>query len=351
MKRSNKLILSIVGIIFAIVAIIAAIYAMMYYNDNVRSNFNEQFDVYIYPGTDLHKTCDSLVSLNLIERKSSLKRAMKKLNAYQSAKSGHYVVNPELTSAAFARMLVYGWQKPIKLSLNGAIRSKGVLARKISAQMMVDSASIAEKLHDNAFLQSYDFDTVSVFSMFIPDTYEMYWNSSVKGIFDRFKKLYNQYWTKERLDAAAAQKLTPKQVAVLASIVDGETRYVPEMPDIAGVYLNRLRKGMKLQADPTVAYCFGYTLNRILKVHLRFDSPYNTYKYKGLPPGPISVPPKSCLEAVLHPSNHGYMFFCASPDFNGSHLFAKKFSTHLKNARRFQRALTKRQKEKQESKD
>ena len=163
---------------------------------------------------------------------------------------------------------------------------------------------------------------------------------------DRLRTLYGtaDHARAERIAAARKQGLTKNEAVTLASIVNGETRYVPEMPTIAGVYLNRLRSGMKLQADPTVAYCFNYSLNRILKVHLAVDSPYNTYKYFGLPPGPISCPPKTCLEAVLNPASHNYIFFCADPSFNGSHRFAATYAEHMQNARAFRRALTERQK-------
>ena len=165
-------------------------------------------------------------------------------------------------------------------------------------------------------------------------------------MFDRFKKEYDAFWTEDRLAKARAQGLDRMQVSVLASIVSGETLKAFEYPVIAGVYLNRYRKGMKLQADPTVAFCHGYTLDRILKKHLQIDSPYNTYKYAGLPPAPINVPPKGCLDAVLNPARHKYIYFCASPDFDGTHRFAVSYSEHLKNARAFQRELTKRRKSK-----
>ena len=174
----------------------------------------------------------------------------------------------------------------------------------------------------------------------------MYWTASVKDIFDRFKKEYDAFWTPERLAKAEGQKLTPMQVSVMASIVSGETLKCFEYPIIAGVYLNRYRMGMRLQADPTIAFCFNYEPDRILRKHLSVDSPYNTYKYAGLPPAPINVPPKACLDAVLSPESHKYLYFCASPEFDGTHNFATSYSEHLKNARAFQRALTARQKEK-----
>ena len=189
-------------------------------------------------------------------------------------------------------------------------------------------------------------DTLKLFTRVIPDTYQMLWTASARDIYERLFKESDAWWTADRLAAARKQGLTKNEAITLASIVDGETRYVPEQPTIAGVYLNRLRTGMKLQADPTVAYCYGYTLNRILKVHLKVDSPYNTYMHFGLPPGPISCPPKSCLEAVLNPASHNYLFFCADPSFNGSHRFAATYAEHMINAKAFQKALTERQKQK-----
>ena len=174
----------------------------------------------------------------------------------------------------------------------------------------------------------------------------MYWTASIKEIFDRLKKEYDAFWTQERLAKAKNQGLTPMEVSVMASIVSGETLKPFEYPVIAGVYLNRYKKGMKLQADPTIAFCYDYTLDRILKKHLTVDSPYNTYMHAGLPPAPINVPPKACLDAVLNPEKHGYIYFCASPAFDGTHRFAVTYNEHLKNARAFQRELTARRKAK-----
>ena len=178
----------------------------------------------------------------------------------------------------------------------------------------------------------------------------MYWTASVKEIFDRLKKEYDAFWTEDRVAKAEAQKLSKMDVSILASIVSGETLKDFEYPKIAGVYLNRYKKGMKLQADPTVCFCYDYKLDRVLKKHLLIDSPYNTYKYAGLPPAPINVPPKACLDAVLSPDKHGYIYFCASPEFNGTHNFAVTYGEHLKNARAFQRELTKRRKERAKAK-
>jgi UPF0755 protein len=182
-----------------------------------------------------------------------------------------------------------------------------------------------------------------LFTRIIPDTYQILWTASVREIMEKLFREADAWWTPQRKAAAGAQGLTVAEACTLASIVNGETRYVPEQPAIAAVYLNRLKSGMKLQADPTIAFCFDYEPNRILKRHLDVDSPYNTYKHFGLPPGPISCPPKSCLEAVLHPDSHSYIFFCADPSFNGTHRFATTYAQHLQNAREFQKALTIRQ--------
>ena len=300
--------------------------------------------LHVYPEMTAQDVMDSLVAGAGVLRPKSLERTFRKMEVEQNLKPGRYVVDKSSTSIYVARMVVFGWQTPQNLTLSGTIRSKGVLAKKIGMQMMVDSASVHAALEDDEFLSQYGFSSEDIFAMILPDTYQMYWTADVKAIFDRLKKEYDAFWTPERLSKADAQGLTRKQVSVVASIVSGETLKPFEYPVIAGVYLNRYRKGMKLQADPTVCFCYDYKLDRVLKKHLQIDSPYNTYKYAGLPPAPINVPPKACIDAVLDPDRHGYMYFCASPDFDGTHRFAVRYSDHLKNARAFQRELTARRK-------
>ena len=342
--KLNKKVLTLFFSISALLVALAAFVAGRYYNDNRRANFSKDYVLCVYPDMSVQAVKDSLaVGAGLI-RPRSLDRVFAKLELDQKMKPGRYVIAPEHSSIYVARMLVFGWQTPQNLTLSGTIRTKGVLAKKISMQMMVDSASVHSALNDDAFLSRYDFTSEDVFGMILPDTYQMYWTASVEDIFDRFKKEYDAFWTPERIAKAEAQKLTRKQVSTVASIVSGETLKDFEYPKIAGVYLNRYRKGMKLQADPTVCFCFDYTLDRVLKKHLTVDSPYNTYKYAGLPPAPINVPPKACIDAVLNPDKHGYIYFCASPDFDGTHRFAVSYSEHMKNARAFQRELTARRK-------
>ena len=336
----KKRLIWISAAIFVVAVSAAAVVASRYISDNRKPNFSEKYVLYVHPDMDVQDVKDSLVSGAGVLRPKSLERCFREMNVAVDIKPGRYVVEPSFTSIYVARMLVFGWQSPQNLTLSGTIRTRERLAQKIAVQMMVDSAEVASALNDADFLEGYGFNPENVFAMFLPDTYQMYWTATVREIFDRFKKEYDAFWTEDRLAKARAQGLDRMQVSVLASIVSGETLKAFEYPVIAGVYLNRYRKGMKLQADPTVAFCHGYTLDRILKKHLQIDSPYNTYKYAGLPPAPINVPPKGCLDAVLNPDKHGYIYFCASAAFDGTHKFAVTYNEHLKNAREFQRALT-----------
>ena len=311
-----------------------------YYSDNRKPNFTKDYVLYVHPDMTAEQVMDSLQAGAGTLRPKSLQRAFSKMEVDGDMKPGRYVVDPSCVSMYVARMLVYGWQTPQNLTLSGTLRKKDRIAQRISSQMMVDSASVADALNDREFLAGYGFTPENVFALILPDTYEMYWTASVKDIFDRFKKEYDAFWTPERLAKADAQGLSRMEVSIMASIVSGETLKAFEYPVIAGVYLNRYKIGMKLQADPTIAFCYDYTLDRILKKHLSVDSPYNTYKHVGLPPAPINVPPKACLDAVLNPEKHKYIYFCASPAFDGTHRFAVTYSEHLKNARAFQRELT-----------
>lgn len=342
-----RLKITLAGLAVAVaLAGVAGFVAGRYYSDNRKSNFSERYVLYVHPDMPVQDVVDSLQAGAGTLRPKSLDRVFRKMEVAENMKPGRYVIEPSFTSVYVARMLVFGWQTPQNMTLSGTLRTKGRIAQRIGSQMMVDSASVAEALNDEAFLAGYGFTPENVFALILPDTYEMYWTASVTDIFDRFKKEYDAFWTQERLAKAQQQGLTPMEVSVMASIVSGETLKSFEYPVIAGVYLNRYKKGMKLQADPTIAFCYDYTLDRILKKHLTVDSPYNTYKHVGLPPAPINVPPKACIDAVLDPQKHNYIYFCASPAFDGTHRFAVTYTEHLKNARAFQRELTARRKAK-----
>ena len=338
MKKLAIWLLIALGVVLAVLA--GGMLYQVWYDRKV-PNFDGDLDLYVYPWMDAEAVRDSIFSADIVKNEASLKRALKSV---KTVETGHYLIDETCSSVYVARMLSRGWQTPVNLTLSGSIKMPGVLARKIGSQMLADSADVAHFIFSNDSLARYGVDTKQLFTLVIPDTYQIQWTASVREIMDRLVKECETWWTHERKEAALAQGLTPQEVSVLASIVDGETRYVPEQPSIAAVYLNRLRIGMPLQADPTVAFCFDYKPRRILHSHLEVDSPYNTYKNRGLPPGPISCPPKSCLEAVLHPDSHNYLYFCADPSFNGSHRFAASYAEHLANARSYQRALNERNK-------
>lgn len=339
--KKKPIILTVVAAVLAVGAVGAAVFGR-WFVDNKQPNFKREAVIYVYPGMSAGQVLENIADSAGVQRIGSLKRAFADKQVETYMQPGRYVVKPSSTSVYVARMLNNQWQTPTSLVLSGTMRDKGAIARKIANQMMVDSAEVHAALNDDVLLSKYGFDSSNVFSLIIPDTYEMYWTASVEDILQKQKDAYDAFWTEDNLRKARAQGLTKEEVSIVASIVKGETNYEPEMPSVAGVYLNRLRIGMKLQADPTVAYCFGYKLNRILLKHLEVDSPYNTYMYAGLPPGPIAVPTKACLEAVLNPDRHGYLYFCANSDFSGTHKFAVTYSEHLRNAREFQTALNNR---------
>lgn len=341
MKKKTRIILRVLAVLF-VLGLGALCFAWKWVCDNKFPNISRSTVLYVYPETTADEVLETILDSCRVVRPGSLKRCFAEKKVAENIQPGRYEVKAGQTSVYIARMLNNCWQIPTSLVLSGTMRRKGDIARKIGNQLMVDSAAVAQALDDAELLREYGFTPQNVFSLILPDTYEMYWTASVEDILDRLFEEYEAFWTDERLDKARAQGLTKEEVSILASIVKGESNYEPELPSIAGVYLNRLHQGMLLQADPTVAFCYDYRLTRILNRHLEVDSPYNTYRHQGLPPGPICVPTKSCLEAVLNPDDHGYLYFCANSNFDGSHKFAVTYSQHLKNAHEFQQALNKR---------
>ena len=326
--------------------ILAAVFgrkAWNFYYDRRAPNFSKTTELYVRPGTTAEELNRYILDSCQVRNAASFRRAYREAAGDADPKPGHYTITAGNTSTYVARMLARGWQTPVKLVLSGTMRQQGAIARKISNQMLLDSIDVIRALRDSELLASYGFTREDVFGLFIPDTYEVYWTASMKDILDRQKEAYDAFWTDANKEKARLLGLSQKEVSVLASIVGGETNHEPEMPTVAGVYLNRLRVGMPLQADPTIAYCFDYQITRVLKRHLEVDSPFNTYKHTGLPPAPIAVPSRACLNAVLNPDRRGYFYFCASPEFNGTHRFATTLTEHNRNAAEYQRALTLRQ--------
>ncbi len=331
----------------AVAAICAAVLCARWYQDNRRGNFSRSAELFVYPGEDASEVLDDVAAEAGVRKRRSLERAFEDKRVSEFMQPGHYTVDESSSSVYVARMLNNGWQTPVSLTLSGNLRLKGNIAAKISSQLLLDSVSVRRAMDDEDFLARYGFSPVDVFNLIIPATYEIYWTAGVEDVFDRFKQAYDAFWTEENLRKAEEVGLDRREVGILASIVTAESNAEAEMPLIAGVYLNRLAIGMPLQADPTVAYCFDYSLSRILNVHLQVDSPYNTYRHAGLPPGPICVPVRAALEAVLNPDyggprGRGNLYFCANADFSGTHVFARTLSEHNRNAARFRAELDRR---------
>ncbi|MCB9045881.1 MAG: endolytic transglycosylase MltG [Chitinophagales bacterium] len=295
--------------------------------------------LYIPTGASYLLVYDELINGGYIDDPASFDILAHRANYPASIKPGKYKVPKGISNYELIRKLRSGKQEPVKLVIN-KLRTKADFIQFVSARLEPDSAAIAAILSDNELLKTYGFDTTTALAAIIPDTYEFYWNTGAEKVYARLVDYYNRFWTEDRKQQAFARSLTPLQVMVLASIVEEETNRADERATVASVYLNRLKFGMKLQADPTVKFAVNdFALKRILNIHLEFDSPYNTYLYAGLPPGPITTPSKSSIEAVLNAKETDYIYFCAKEDFSGYHNFASNYKEHMKNAREYQKAL------------
>jgi UPF0755 protein len=258
----------------------------------------------------------------------------------QQVRPGRYRLDPTLGNQALLDMLLAGRQDTLAFMLD-AFKYKPQLTRQISRQLEADSVELRRLLNNNTFLtRRYQLDTTTVLTLFLPGPYRLLWNTSARQFLDSAAATHRRFWTTERQQRADSLRLSPTQVHVLASIVQRETAMKEDKPIIAGVYLNRLRRGMRLQADPTLLWAIGnFGVRRVLNKDKLVDSPYNTYKHKGLPPGPITSANRQSLDAVLKPAAHQYVFFCARPDGSGYSDFAETYAEHKQNARRYQRRL------------
>lgn len=253
---------------------------------------------------------------------------------------GSYVIEPGVTALDLSRILRSGRQTPVKVAFNN-IRTLDALADRVSARMEWDAEAFLDAC--DSILPQKGFKEAEYLAAFLPDTYEFYWTASANDVVKKLSDIRDKFWNDSRRAKAAELGLTPVKTATLASIVEEETAKADEQGKVARLYLNRLGRGMLLQADPTVKYAVGdFALRRILNRHLDVDSPYNTYKYAGLPPGPIRMPEKRTLEAVLNAPEHNYLYMCAKEDFSGYHNYATDYATHLNNARRYQLELNRR---------
>lgn len=266
---------------------------------------------------------------------------MSKLMDYdEQVKPGRYLLRPNLSNIQAIRLLRAGLQEPVNVTFNN-VRLIKDLSEKITKNLNMKPQEFEAALVRFAMNNPYGFDKDNVLAMFIPNTYEVYFNTTPDDLIERMHDEYEKFWTDERKKKAEAIGLTPIEVSILASIVQAESIRHDEAPVIAGLYINRLKKDIPLQADPTLVFAVGdFTLKRVLNEHKEIDSPYNTYKYRGLPPGPVNMPEVFALKAVLDYTKTNYLYMCAKEDFSGRHNFTHSYREHLNNAARYQRALT-----------
>ncbi len=294
---------------------------------------------YIRSGSNYQQVKADLLEQQIINGSFFFNQLVKQARYSNNVKAGRYEIINGMSNYNLLKMLKRGRQSPVKLVIN-KLRTKEDLAKKIGQQFETDSLQAIQFLSNNDSLQQYGLDSNTAMTAVIPNTYLVYWNTPFPKIFSKLKDEEEKFWTKERRQKAAAKNMTPKQVYTMASIVEEETNKLKDKGLIASVYINRLKKGMKLEADPTVKYAMrDFGLRRILYGHLRYASPYNTYQQKGLPPGPIATPSAETIDAVLDAPETDYIFFVAKPDFNGYSNFAATYAEHLQYAKAYQQAL------------
>jgi UPF0755 protein len=337
-KKTPKIVPAIVSLLIIAAGGVAGYGWYILKSPNIITNNGEKKYIYIYDNDDFEDL------IRAIEKEADIKnsRSFRKTAAllkYTNIRSGRYEINGRTSNFDLIRKLRSGNQTPVRLTFNN-IRTKQQLAGRLAQQIMIDSLDILYYLENDDFLAEYNLKPETAVIIFIPNTYEVFWNISGKDLFDRMYREYNRFWTEDRRKKADEIPLSLEQVSILASIVEEETKKEYEYPTVAGVYINRLKKGMRLEADPTVKFANGdFALKRVLHRHLAIDSPYNTYMYGGLPPGPIRIPSPQVIDGVLNCEQHNYIFMVAKETLNGEHHFSTTNAEHERHARKYRQAL------------
>jgi UPF0755 protein len=338
-KRTHKLILWLAVVAFVIgIAAVGSVLFVTRANAVVNPG-----SLYVPHGTDYPVLMDSLRAGEKIRFVKPFEMYARRIGLTERVKPGHYFLDKGMNIIGIARMLNLGQQTPVDVVVRTS-RLPGQLAARVARQLEADSTAFHRAMRDSTLLQEYGFGgELELFSIFIPNTYEMWWTTTPEEFIARMKKEYDRFWTEERTAKLPRTGLDRMEAITLASILCEETQKTDEMPTMAGVYINRLNDGMKLQADPTVKYAMGdFALRRVLKKHLKTDSPYNTYMHTGLPPTPICMPSIAAIDAVLDYKSSNYLYFCAKEDFSGYHNFATTYDQHLQNANRYTKELNRR---------
>lgn len=311
-------------------------YYLRYFGPNVTGN--EQY-LYIHTGEDFNDVYKTIREKGIVKDTATFSWAAYNMKYAEHVKPGKYRLHEGMSNRKFIRMLQLGEQEQVELSFH-VFRTKEQFAGFVSKKLEADSLTLLHYLDSADFVKQYGFNTDNAFVMVMPDTYQLYWNISPEKFYKRMYTHYETFWTPERKQQAAAINLSEPQVSILASIVDAEAVYDDEMPTIAGLYLNRLRKGMKLESDPTIIFAMhDFTIHRVLNKYLSVNSPYNTYLHTGLPPGPVMLPSVNAVKAVLNYQKNDYIYMVAKEDFSNRHNFATNVAQHNINAQKFRKAL------------
>jgi len=329
-------------IFFAVAFIIAGLRGYQLYMYVFKENAKTDYVLIIKENETYDDVFNELETIDVLYNYKAFRWVSKKKNYPGNVKPGRYKIEKNMNTNQVVNILRSGLQEPVEVTFNN-VRFKEDLAGKVSKYIQADSLEILGLFSDKEKIEAYGFTPETFRAMFIPNTYEFYWTTSAEEFANRMKKEFERFWNEERREKAKEINLTPAEVTTLASIVQAETIKKDELRRVAGLYVNRLKRGMLLQADPTVKYAVGdFSLRRILNKHLEIDSPYNTYKYAGLPPGPISFPEPASIDAVLNYEDHNYLYMVARDDFSGYHNFASTLSEHNRNAARYREALNER---------
>ncbi|MBS2098601.1 endolytic transglycosylase MltG [Carboxylicivirga linearis] len=342
-KKTSRLLvgLTIIIALFVATGLMGLKYYKWIFAENINLTQNQQEFIYI----PTHSSFEDLIQIldeNKLLKNSISFKWVAELKKYEAVKPGRYQIEEGMSNNTLINLLRSGKQSPVKVTFNN-IRTKEELAGVISHYIEADSISLLESLNDNILQKEIGVNSETILTLFLPNTYEFWWNTTAEKFIKRMNTEHQKFWNEDRTAKAKELNLTPTEVSILAAIVDEETIKADEKPKVAGLYLNRLKKNIRLQADPTIKYAMGdFSVQRILKKDLEINSPYNTYKYAGLPPGPIRIPSISGINAVLNRTQHNYLYMCAKEDFSGYHNFAKTLKQHNQNAAKFQRALNKR---------
>lgn len=339
MKAVYKWIIGLCSAVFVTILLVAIAGYSVLLKPNFSIEEGKSAFVYLYPGDDFDVLKAKVDSVATISNVSSFDFWANHQGLPDHLRSGRYRIRNGATNREVVNMFLAGMQEPLSVIFNN-LRLPQQLAAHLGNTLMLDSAQWMATFTDTAMLSAYHIDTATLFTLVLPNTYEVYWNMSGEQFMKRMADFSATFWSEHRLAQAKEMELTPAEVITLASIVEEETNKSDEKPVVAGLYYNRLRRGMLLQSDPTVKFAVGdFTLTQILNKHLAVVSPYNTYLNPGLPPGPIRMPSLEGIDAVLNYAQHNYIYMCAKPELNGRHNFAATLAEHNRNAAMYHQAL------------